>query len=164
MASRYLALIAGLLLPAVSPVPLLLVATATTASQLGSAAPALAQSAEAAAKVAQAITVRIEGATSGSGVLVKRDGNRYTVLTAWHVVEGQRPGEELAIFTSDGQSHPLEQSSIQRLGQVDLAVLTFLSPKSYELAQIGNVKSVSSGILIFVSGFPLATSSVTTRI
>ena len=44
--------------------------------------PAAAQSTEDVAKVAQAITVRIEGATQGSGVLVKRDGNRYTVLTA----------------------------------------------------------------------------------
>ena len=43
--------------------------------------------------IAKAITVRIEGATQGSGVLVKREGNRYTVLTAWHVVSGNRPGK-----------------------------------------------------------------------
>jgi hypothetical protein len=41
---------------------------------------------EAIGRIAQAITVRIEGATQGSGVLVKREGNRYTVLTAWHLV------------------------------------------------------------------------------
>jgi len=39
--------------------------------------PAHAQGAEAVAKVAQAITVRLEGATQGSGVLVKREGKRY---------------------------------------------------------------------------------------
>ena len=49
-------------------------------------APSLAQSPEAVVIVAQAITVRIEGATQGSGVLVKREGNNYTVLTAWHVI------------------------------------------------------------------------------
>ena len=32
-------------------------------------------------------TVLIEGATEGSGVLVSKDGNLYTVLTAWHVLK-----------------------------------------------------------------------------
>ena len=57
---------------------------------------------------AHSITVRLEGATLGSGILVHRDGNRYTVLTAWHVVQGQGPGEELSIITSDGMQHQLE--------------------------------------------------------
>jgi len=89
-------------------------------------------------------------------LLVKRVGNRYTVLTAWHVVSGQRPGEELAIITPDGQSHSLEAGSIKRLGQVDMAVLIFSSPNTYELAQIGDVKSVSSGEQMYVAGFPAA--------
>ena len=68
-------------------------------------------------RVARTISVRVEGAGSqGSGVLVKKEGNRYTVLTAWHVVEGNRPGEELAIFTPDGREHQLEQGSIERQG------------------------------------------------
>ncbi|WP_255014733.1 tetratricopeptide repeat-containing serine protease family protein [Cyanobium sp. BA20m-p-22] len=124
----------------------------------------MAQSAEAVAKVAQTITVRIEGATQGSGVLVKRDGNRYTVLTAWHVVSGQRPGEELDIYTPDGQRYKLEQGSIKRLGQVDMAVLTFTSSSSYEVASVGDVKSVSSGSSIYVSGYPLPTSAVPSRV
>jgi len=118
--------------------------------------PAAAQSAEAVAKVAQAITVRIEGATQGSGVLVKRDGNRYTVLTAWHVVSGQKPGEELDIYTPDGQRHLVEQGSIKRLGEVDMAVLTFISSNSYELARVGDVMSVSSGEQVLVAGFPIS--------
>jgi hypothetical protein len=85
-----IALVSALLLPAAPP---LLLGTAVSAGVLlASQSPAQAQSAEAVAKVAEAITVRIEGATQGSGVLVKREGNRYTVLTAWHVVSGQRPG------------------------------------------------------------------------
>jgi len=159
---RLPALVAALLLPAAQPV---LWGTAlSTASLLVSEAPAQAQSQEAVGKVAQAITVRIEGATQGSGVLVKRDGNRYTVLTAWHVVSGQRPGEELEVVTPDGQRHQLEQGSIRRLGQVDMAVLIFSSPTAYEVAKVGDVKSVSSGSSISVSGFPLPTSAVPTRI
>ncbi|MCP9863591.1 trypsin-like peptidase domain-containing protein [Synechococcus sp. Cruz-7E5] len=129
-----------------------------------SQAPAQAQSAEAAAKVAQAVTVRIEGATQGSGVLVRRDGNRYTVLTAWHVVGGQRPGEELDIYTPDGKRHQLEQGSIKRLGEVDMAALTFSSSNSYQVAEVGDVRSVSMGSPIFVGGFPLPSSAVPTRL
>jgi len=159
---RLPALVAALLLPAAQP--LLLGTALSTASLLVSEAPAQAQSAEAVGKVAQAITVRIEGATQGSGVLVKRDGNRYTVLTAWHVVSGQRPGEELEVVTPDGQRHQLEQGSIKRLGQVDMAVLTFSSSTAYEVARVGDVKSVSMGSPIFVAGFPLPSSSVSTRL
>jgi S1-C subfamily serine protease len=125
---------------------------------------AQAQSSQAAARAAQAVTVRIEGATQGSGVLVKRDGNRYTVLTAWHVVSAQRPGEELAIYTPDGRSHPLEAGSIRRLGTVDLAVLTFSSSTAYETARIGDRGSVQMGGAIYVSGFPLPSSAVPSRL
>jgi S1-C subfamily serine protease len=149
----------------VNSAPQLLLGTAlsigaTTISEM----PARAQSAEAVAKIAQAITVRIEGATQGSGVLVKRDGNRYTVLTAWHVVSGQRAGEELDIYTPDGKRHPVEQGSIKRLGDVDLVVLSFTSSTSYEAARVGDAKSVSSGSNIYVSGFPLPTSAVPSRL
>jgi S1-C subfamily serine protease len=95
---------------------------------------------------------------------VKREGNRYTVLTAWHVVSGQRPGEELDIYTPDGQRHLVEQGSVKRLGDVDMAVLTFTSPSSCEVARIGDVKSVSSGSSIYVAGFPLPTSAVPSRL
>jgi len=160
---RLPALVAALLLPAAQP--LLLSTALSTASLLVSEAPAQAQSQEAVGKVAQAITVRLEtSGAGGSGVLVKRDGNRYTVLTAWHVVSGQRPGEELDIYTSDGQRRLMEQGSIKRLGEVDLAVLTFSSPTAYEVARVGDVKSVAMGSAILVAGFPLASSSVPTRL
>jgi len=160
---RLPALVAALLLPAAQP--LLLGTALSTASLLVSEAPAQAQSQEAVGKVAQAITVRLEtSGAGGSGVLVKRDGNRYTVLTAWHVVSGQRPGEELDIYTSDGQRRLMEQGSIKRLGEVDLAVLTFSSSTLYDVARVGDIKRVAVGSAILVAGFPLASSSVPTRL
>ena len=156
-------LVSILLLPnAISP--LLLSSFASTGVLLVAQVPAQAQSSEAVAKAAQAITVRIEGATQGSGVLVKRDGNRYTVLTAWHVVSGQKPGEELDVYTPDGTRQQLEQGSIKRLGDVDLAVLTFTSSNSYEVARVGDIKSVSMGNQVWVSGFPLPSSAIPTRL
>lgn len=159
---RLPALLAAFLLPTASPLQLDI--AVVSGILLVAQAPVQGQSAEAVAKVAQAITVRIEGATQGSGVLVKRDGNRYTVLTAWHVVSGQRPGEELDVYTPDGQRHPLMHGSIKRLGGVDLAVLTFASSGSYEVASVGDVQSVAMGNPVWVSGFPLQSSAVPMRL
>lgn len=125
---------------------------------------ARAQSAEAVAKIAESITVRIEGATQGSGVLVKREGNRYTVLTAWHVVQGQRAGEELAIYTADGVQHMADPTSIRRLGSLDLAEITFSSTGSYRLGRIERIPRSSAGSPIYVAGYPNATPTVPIRI
>ena len=121
-------------------------------------------SSESIAQIAKGITVRIEGATQGSGVLVKREGNRHTVLTAWHVVSGQKHGEELDIYTEDGKQHSAIQGSIRRLGEVDLAILEFSSPFGYLTAETMGAASVASGSTIFISGYPLATSAVPDRI
>ena len=145
------ALIAALLLPATAP--LLLGTAISTGALLVIQAPAQAQSAEAVAKTAQAITVRIEGATQGSGVLVKREGNRYTVLTAWHVVSGQKPGEELEIYTFDGKRHSLEESSIARIRQTDTALLNFVSPIVYAVPALA--KRLAAAEPIYVAGYPL---------
>lgn len=153
--------LAALVLPLAQP--LLIGSLGSAMALLALPAPGQGQSAEAVARVAEAITVRIEGATQGSGVLVKRDGNRYTLLTAWHVVSGQRPGEELDIYTADGQRHALEQGSISRLADVDLAQLSFSSANAYQLARLGDMASLSIGGQIYVAGFPLPTSAVPLR-
>ena len=78
------------------------------------------------------------------------------MLTAWHaVVSGHRPGEELALFTPDGREHQLEQGSIQSLGEVDMAVITFSSPGSYEVASIADVKTVKHDQPLYVAGSSL---------
>ncbi len=105
--------------------------TASTTAVVLSASKAEAKDASEIARIAKAITVRIEGATQGSGVLVKKEGNRYTVLTAWHVVKDNLPGEEVGIITSDSKEHSWEAKSLKRLGEVDMAVLTFTSRNKY---------------------------------
>ena len=37
--------------------------------------------------IAEKITVRIDGANNGSGVIIKRQDNSYTVVTNWHVLQ-----------------------------------------------------------------------------
>ena len=107
--SRITAIAAALsLLPMGQPM-LLGTLTASTAAIVLSAAKAEAKDASDIAKIAKAITVQILGAGSpGSGVLVKKEGNRYTVLTAWHVVKDNRPGEEVGIITPIFAPVPIE--------------------------------------------------------
>lgn len=111
-------------------------------------------------RIGKQISVRIDGATQGSGVLVKREGDKYTILTAYHVVKGNQSGEELYVLTPDGKSHLAEVDSIRRLGDVDLAVLSIETRDIYQVASIGRASSVSSGDQVFVSGYPLPTTSV----
>lgn len=155
---RFGSVLSALLLQASQPV-VIVPATAVTITSILQM-PAQAQSIESVAKVAKAITVRIEGATQGSGVIVGREGNVYTVLTAWHVIQDNRPGEEIAIFTPDGTTHPFQESSIKRLPDIDLAIIQFESTKDYESSSFGEISKIASGQTIFVSGFPLPTSSV----
>ncbi|MCJ8282448.1 MAG: serine protease [Rivularia sp. ALOHA_DT_140] len=64
---------------------------------------ASAQSSPQVAKQAKQITVLINSNNSkGSGVIINKSGDNYTVLTAGHVVGKQ---DKYEIITSDNQSH-----------------------------------------------------------
>ena len=115
--------------------------------------------------IASKINVKIYGpGQPGTGVLLQKENNEYTVLTAWHVLKGVQRGDEIDIQTNDGKLYLFKQNSIQRIDDVDLAIVKFESEKSYEIAQIGNVDNLSMGDKIFVGGYPLANSSITESI
>jgi len=115
-------------------------------------------------RIAKAITVKIKGSQGGSGVIVEKVGRRYTVLTAWHVIGSNRPGEEVAITTSDSQEHIADSRTMQRLASdVDLGVITFESSQNYTVAAVGDSRQVEMGQSIYVAGFPLPTSAVPVR-
>jgi tetratricopeptide (TPR) repeat protein len=106
-------------------------------------------------KVAQSVTVMIQNAQTpqdaGSGVIIKREGETYTVLTAHHVVQ-QSLGFKL--MTPDKKLYPVVQGSIQPLPGVDLALVQFKSAGAYGIAKIGDSAQSPSGSASFVSGFP----------
>ena len=79
----------------------------SSAALLSSVSPwkAYAQDMSNIAETDKQITVKIEGATQGSGVIIKKEDNVYTVLTAWHVIKDVNQNEELAIITSDEKEH-----------------------------------------------------------
>lgn len=107
---------------------------------------------------AEAITVRIDSQSAGSGVLIKRQGNTYTVLTAAHVVATD---DQYELVTPDNQKHSVSYSQIKKLPNIDLALVEFTSSKSYQVAELGDSSEVKAGEEIYVSGFPLPTAAIT---
>jgi tetratricopeptide (TPR) repeat protein len=102
-------------------------------------------------KIAEDITVLIDGKAPGSGVTIEKNGNKYTILTARHVVAS--PNLNYKIVTPDGERHV--PSRIQALGNdVDLALVEFTSNKSYKVAKIGNSDQIPRGTICYLGGFP----------
>ncbi|URR36528.1 trypsin-like peptidase domain-containing protein [Thermosynechococcus sp. HN-54] len=110
------------------------------------------------ARIAKTITVLIEGGSShGSGILLQRNGNTYTILTAYHVVE---KAGQYTVKTVDGQRYAIRPNSVRRLPGVDLATLEIESSREYTLARLGNSVEAVEGMPVFVAGFPAQEASV----
>ena len=108
--------------------------------------------------IAKPITVMIGGLDGkGSGVIIAKNGNTYTVLTANHVVKKAGYGD-YEIITHDGQKYPMEKSA-QTLGKLDLALVRFTSSKNYPIAKIADSQTVKEGATVYNSGFPIPSSS-----
>jgi tetratricopeptide (TPR) repeat protein len=82
---------------------------------------------------AHQITVKIQSDRPSSGVLVAKQGDRYTVLTTKHSVKVE---DRYAVVTPDGESHPVEWRSIQNLPDLDLALIEFKSDRTYPIADL----------------------------
>jgi S1-C subfamily serine protease len=106
-------------------------------------------------KIAQSVTVMIQDPqspqTAGSGIIIKREGETYMVLTAHHVVK-QSP--DYQVMTPDKKMNPIVQGSIKPLPGVDLALVQFKSSASYSIAKMGDSAQNPSGSASFVAGFP----------
>ncbi|MEG4799212.1 serine protease [Microcoleus sp. ARI1-B5] len=108
-------------------------------------------------KLAREATIRIKTSkSSGSGAIVQRQGQTYTVLTSWHVVAFDRG--DRTIVTSDGQIHQL-LGVPQRLGDTDLATLLFRSAIEYKVAPIG-AQQPAVGEPLLAAGFPAGTGTL----
>lgn len=100
---------------------------------------------------AKEFTVLVQDSSggNGSGVIYKKEGNTYFVLTNYHVVETQ---DSYRIQTPDGNRYPLEDAK-EAVGY-DLAVLRFVSDRPYTVAQFGNSQEMSEGATVYATGFP----------
>ncbi|WP_235678428.1 GUN4 domain-containing protein [Cylindrospermopsis curvispora] len=116
--------------------------------------------------IAQKTTVQInsDAHPGGSGVIVKKEGTIYTVLTANHVVCDRlgttkircRQDFTYTVRTHDGKEYPIKELQlIQKTVQdPDLALVTFQSNENYQVASLGNSENLTIGADISVAGFP----------
>lgn len=108
-------------------------------------------------EIAQNITVRIEGANSrGSGILIEKEGETYYVITNAHVVKQM---ENYAVITPDRRRHAIAARDVRIIAGVDLAVLSFRSSTSYQIAAI-NSESLNIGQKVYVAGWPRSGGSL----
>jgi tetratricopeptide (TPR) repeat protein/S1-C subfamily serine protease len=110
---------------------------------------------------AKGFTVRIDSSSkaNGSGVIIAKKGNIYTVLTAAHVLCEKIAEEKTCVnftytvVTSDGKTRNIEKSTIIRQEGVDLAVFQFESLDNYPVAEIANYNP-NTYDFVFAAGFP----------
>ncbi len=109
---------------------------------------------QASEEIASQVTVRIiaEGG-GGSGVIVGRHGQTYTVLTNEHVVANSR-AKDYKILTVDGTIHSGIWEQGFRFGEADLAIVQFSSKSNYQVVVLGNSNALSLGDRLYAAGFP----------
>lgn len=126
-----------------------------TAALVWTCPSAVALNAQAISQIAKDTTVRIVSQTAGSGVLIKQNGNTYTVLTAAHVVASV---DDYEVITSNGSR--FKPTTIKKLPGVDLALVQFTSNQTHQVVELGDSEQVSEGSPSYVAGFPLKTQAI----
>lgn len=111
------------------------------------------QSIERLQKVARSITVKVlVGDGWGSGILIGRQGQNYTILTNQHVLDGAK---SYRVQAPDGRIYPATLSSSVRTDD-DLALIQFRSfGKIYSVASLQSSSKLTANDEVFSSGFPL---------
>jgi tetratricopeptide (TPR) repeat protein len=115
-------------------------------------------------QIAKAVSVEMITGV-GSGVIVHRQGNLYTVITNRHVVCGfgscdaSRLSSTYRLRTADGQVHQVPKSAVQLLKDsagksLDLASVQFRSDRTYPVAQVAELDSLKVGDAVYTAGFP----------
>lgn len=104
-------------------------------------------------EIAQQITVRIlTNPGAGSGVIVARKNQTYTVLTNDHVL-AYSWDNVYYVLTADGQKH-LARKVLINWGNFDLALLQFSSSNNYQVVEIRKGQDLMIGETVYASGFP----------
>ncbi|MTJ13645.1 trypsin-like peptidase domain-containing protein [Anabaena sp. UHCC 0187] len=105
---------------------------------------------------ARAITVKImAGESWGSGIMIQRKGQSYTVLTNAHVL---RMGSNYKIQTPDGKIYQSQTIKAVNFNDDDLGLLSFKSSSNYAIASIAK-SPLALGENTFAAGFPHETKT-----
>lgn len=106
------------------------------------------------AEIARQVTVRVLAESgSGSGVIVARKGQTYTVLTCQHVLDIDKSGK-YTIMTADGKIYQAPLKPISNPQKNDLALVQFESKIAYQVVTLGNSNLLKNETPVFAAGFP----------
>jgi S1-C subfamily serine protease len=104
--------------------------------------------------IAKQVTVRIlTNSRMGSGVIIQRQGQTYTVVTNAHVVADTQDNR-YTLLTADGQTHTGQWLRSTKFPNLDLAVMQFTSNRAYQVAAIADSKALAVGDPVYAAGFP----------
>ncbi|XWK87009.1 MAG: serine protease [Phormidium sp.] len=104
--------------------------------------------------IAQQVTVRIVSDRGmGSGVIVDRNGQTYTVVTNDHVLADSKD-HPYTILTADGRTHSGRWLPSANFPNLDLALVQFQSQRVYQVAVIADWKTLAIGDPVYAAGFP----------
>lgn len=108
--------------------------------------------AERVGEIAADVTVRIDrnGTPDASGVLISQQNNTYYVLTARHTFNTM--SGRLELVAPDGRAYPFDLDDIILLGDLDMAIVSFVSQTNYDTVEIAS-DSVRLGTSIHVAGW-----------
>jgi WD40 repeat protein len=110
---------------------------------------------------ANKFVVKIDGADGGSGFIVRRNGNRYTVITNDHVT---KTSDRHTITTHDGKTYTSEGvKSFKSSDGLDLAEIEFESNTRYPVAQLASQPDYSVGSKIYSVGWNATYQNLTER-
>jgi tetratricopeptide (TPR) repeat protein len=114
--------------------------------------------------IAKAVTVEIRlqrDPSVGSGVIIDRQGDLYTLVTNRHVVCGGQQlcdklptGESYNLGLFDGRHYRVNDNAVKFVGQdLDLAIVQFRSKLNYAVAKV-TVNNLTAADKVYTSGFP----------
>lgn len=107
-----------------------------------------------AAQIARQVTVRIfTEPGSGSGVIIARQNQTYTVLTCQHVIDNSK-FSKYSILSADGKIYQARLKPVPKLRGFDLALIEFDSKNNYAVVRLGNSNNLSVETPVFSAGFP----------
>ena len=107
---------------------------------------------ESISQIAREIAVRILSESgAGSGIIVARSGQTYTVLTNAHVLVEE---EAYIVLTADRESHVASRLNSLAFGELDLALVQFTSDRPYQVVERGNSQTLEIGEPVYAAGFP----------
>jgi tetratricopeptide (TPR) repeat protein len=124
--------------------------------------PAMAKTPEAIEALAKTVTVKIEYERAiGTGVIVYRQGQVYSLVTNRHVVCGSGlctklpAGRRYRLSLPDGQQIKVNANNIKLLGKdLDLALIQFASSRNYAVTRVAAPGKLKTSEPVFTSGFP----------